>query len=114
MDALPQLTANPVADAEAREDAAQAVADDLALERQTWTEWATPEQIQDHAQAEDWTRICTLLADLANYRVNDADAYERAGQILDGIARHAVRKLTVPAERMRILGCVEHDVEQRR
>ena len=51
---------------------------------------------------------------MANYRVNDADAYERAAQILDGIARHAVRRLTVPAKRMRILGCVERDVEQRR
>ena len=90
------------------------MADDLALERQTWTEWATPEQIQDHAEAEDWSRICCLLADLANYRTNDADAYERAAQILDGIARRAVRRLTVPAERMRILGCVERDVERRR
>ncbi len=112
MSALPQLTSNPAADAEARDNALQARDDALTLARQAWADNATGEEIEDHASREDWLRMADLVADLANYRISEFQAFERAGDILESVAMSAVRSIKTPAERAKFL--LDLQVEQAR
>ena len=103
MSALP-ITTNPAADAEAHEDALEFRASQLDAARELWADIATVEMLDQHAEDCDWKDIARIVLDLAAYRIDYAQATERAGQVIDAIAAKAVRKLPqIPAERAKFL-----------
>ena len=97
-------TANPARDAENFEDACAERASLLEHAREQWADHAKPDDIATHATKADWDQIAQLILDLAAYRLNDAEAFHRAGQIVDALAARALPKVpTIPAERARFL-----------
>lgn len=112
-------TANPVADAEAYHDAAEARQQLLDSARQSWIYAATPDDIAQHANTFAWDQIAAIVIALANYQIDYAQATERATSVMEHLARCAVPRApraVLSAERLRVTCAAmdDLDVEQRR